>query len=82
MAGKMTNEQYQATQDLLINIAHQIQILDLVGFLNRIEQADTWGMMRDPTLYRATMKNLQDIRDLAAAALQFQRTVMRLKGGE
>jgi hypothetical protein len=75
---KMTDQQYQITQELLVNLAQQVQLLDLYGFLSRISEADSWGPILDPTLYRASMKNLQDIKNLADGALHFQNVVRKI----
>lgn len=78
----MTNEEYQNTQIQLQMIGEVVSRLDLAGFLNRIDRAETMGPILDPTLYRRAALGLDKIQTLARAAYAFQRAVKPLyKGG-
>ena len=46
----MTNEEYLRTQQVLIGIAQKVEDLDLIGFLDSIDLADTIGPITAPTL--------------------------------
>jgi len=75
----MKNEEYQATQDLLLQAGRMVDILDLNGFRDRIRHADSVGSILDPTLYRDAHKNLQAVDELAAAAIRLKAAFQTLK---
>ena len=78
----MTDEDYLQAQEHLLLLAGMIQLLDLEGFLDRIERADNVGWFRDPTLWRDAHDDLYALRDLAMAALSFKKTAAELKAKE
>ena len=63
----ITDEQYLNTQTQLTLIAGLAQDMDLNGFLARINDSHSIAPILDPTLYRAGMKRLELIADLARA---------------
>ncbi len=75
----MTNEEYKATQDLLLQAGRMVDVLDLNGFRDRIRSADSIGSILDPTLYRNAHRNLQAIDELAAAGIRLKGAFQTLK---
>lgn len=75
----MTNEEYKATQDLLLQAGRMVDVLDLNGFRDRIRHADSMGSILDPTLYRDAHRNLQAIDELAAAGIRLKAAFQTLK---
>lgn len=75
----MTNDEYKATQDLLLQAGRMVDILDLNGFRDRIRHADSIGSVLDPTLYRDAHRNLQAINELAGAAIRLKSAFQTLK---
>ena len=73
----MTDDEYQKTQDRLVIVAHSMLTLDLKGFLQRIERADSVGPILNPTLYRLGSGKLERVKRLAQAAKVFQDEVWR-----
>jgi hypothetical protein len=74
----MTDEEYKATQELLITFAGQLELLDLKSFIDRIQAADSLGAVLDPTAYRAGQERLAAIRGLAVAAREVQKAHAKL----
>lgn len=74
----MTDEEYVTTQEQLLFLGGLVKDIDVVGFLNRISHAEAWGPIADPTLYRAAMKNLDEIKQIAEGALKLKQAVSRL----
>ena len=75
----MTDEEYQATQDFLMMLAKQVQLIDVTEFLNRISLAHAIGPMSDPTLYRKAQDKLDQIESIARAAAQFKKIVLEVQ---
>lgn len=65
----MTNDQYQATQDIIVNIFQQLAVydLDICGFINQISQAEGACPILDPTLWMQGSRNLGKIKEMAEA---------------
>ena len=62
----MTNDEYAKTQLELMTFAAVAAGMDIRGFLERIEHAETVGIfMMAPIQYTAASKDLQKIRNLA-----------------
>jgi hypothetical protein len=76
----MDERQYYETQSTLIVLAQIVDGLDLAGFLQCIERAETVGPVADPTLYVRAMGKLGDVKRLAEAAKTFQDEVKRQMG--
>lgn len=70
---KLSKEEYLNTQHRLVIARALLDELPLGDFLADIERADAVGPFLDPTLYREGMGELDKVRRLATAALQFQR---------
>lgn len=66
----MTNEEYQETQKAIIEIGQKTTSLNIIGFLQAINQAQTIAPITDPTLYQKAMNNLEAIKHLAQAIQQ------------
>lgn len=75
----MTNEEYQATQDLLLAYSRELGQLDLRGFIEMARMADTMGPILDPTLWRLGNRRLEAIRRLAEAGRCLQIAYENLK---
>lgn len=76
---RMSDEEYSTTQELLMGICRQISLLDLHGFMARISTAETLGPVMDPRLWIQASDNLDAITDLAQAALNLKRTLLRVR---
>lgn len=63
----MTNEEYQRTQDALVEMCKDVLMLDLVGFLARIEHTEALGPIVDPTLWIKGSDRLEAIKRCAIA---------------
>ena len=75
----MTREEYQETQEFIMNLARHVQLIDLTEFLNSISLSHAMGPMVDPTLYRDAHDNLSKIERIARAAAEFRRIVMEVR---
>ena len=71
----MDKETYAATQQILLDIARKVVLLQLDDFLAAIERADTLGPILDPTLYRAGVGSMMKIERIASACRAFQREI-------
>lgn len=69
----MSDEEYQLTQSLLINLARNVNILKLDEFIARIEHARAIAPLFDPTAYMRAHDSLNRIHEFALAAREFQR---------
>lgn len=76
---EMKNDEYHATRDLLLQAGRMVDLLDLNGFRDRIRYADSVGSMIDPTLHREAHKNLQEMDELAAAAIRLKAAFQSVK---
>jgi|GEM_PF-2037234 len=78
----MTDEQYTATQQMLIYFYQQLILIDfdLDGFLQRISVAHAVAPILDPTSYIKAFDNLQEIRDLAVALRPAVELAKRMRG--
>ena len=68
----MNNQEYILTQTVLINTAKILQPLKLNEFIERALTAESAGPIFDPSLYRAGIKRLELIRELASRAIAFR----------
>lgn len=75
----MTNEEYQATQEMLLQAARMLDVLDLNTFRDRIRVAESLGPVLDPTLYRDGHRRLQALDELAAAGIRVKGAFMTLR---
>lgn len=73
----MTNDEYLRTQGQLALLAGLIQGLDLEAFLAQAARAEELGPFIDPTLWMKGHDRLAMIRELAKAALGFQRAAKK-----
>lgn len=76
---RMNNDEYQSTQKRLVIMANQIEEMDLDGFLDRIEVADTMGSILDPTLYMRTIDDMNRVKRLAKAFKNVQSVFKEIK---
>ncbi len=68
----MDDEQYIQTQNQLAILMSLIYGLDLKGYLARIERAEAFGPILNPTLYRQKGKDMQFDKEIADAFLNLQ----------
>lgn len=73
----MSDIEYASTQQTLVMLASIAKELDLGGFLQAINHAETVGPILDPTLYMRAGAKLQKVRDLATSLLPFVREVAK-----
>jgi hypothetical protein len=73
----MDDRRYQETQSWLVVMASLVAVLDLDGFLQRIERAETLGPILSPTLYVQASGKLDNAKRLAQAAKVLQDEVKR-----
>jgi hypothetical protein len=73
----MTDEEYTQTQAQLILIAQLASQLDLDGFLERINQAETLAPILDPTLYMRGGQKLSQVKRLAQSLRPFQAEIRK-----
>lgn len=86
----LTDEQYQATQDVLVALYQQMVMynLDLSGFLTRIREAEAVGPILDPTAWINGSDNLETIKRMAeglrpaVALVQELRDAQRRRASE
>lgn len=76
---KLEEEDYRQTQSTLQRAGALLALLDLDAFINTLNDADSRGANFDPTAYRAAMKNLADVRELAEAAAKMKTVTLRLQ---
>jgi len=62
-------DQYQMTQDLIVNIYQQLGLynLDINGFLTAIRKAETLCPILDPTLWIKGQESLEGVKRMAEA---------------
>lgn len=73
----MDDEQYIATQSQLLLLAKIVKDMDLVGFVSRINKAESIGPILDPTQYIQAQGNLEKIKNLATSLRIFQLEVQK-----
>jgi hypothetical protein len=73
----MDDWRYADTQNRLVIMASMIASLDLDGFLQWIERAETLGLTLAPTLYIQVSGKLSNAKRLAEAAKVLQDEVNR-----
>lgn len=71
----MTNEEYLQVQETVMACAGIIRLLDIRGFLARIDRCEAVAPIVDPTLYKEGMCSLEKIKRHAEGALAFQRAI-------
>jgi hypothetical protein len=76
-AGRMDDRRYADTQNWLVIMASLVATLDLDGFLQWIERAETLGPILSPTLYVQASGKLDNAKRLAEAAKVLQDEVKR-----
>ena len=77
----MTNEEYVATLEQLMALVAAVQDMDLAGLLERIEHAELFGPILDPTAWIRGNKQLTNIKSVARAAYDFQQRIQAMAGG-
>jgi hypothetical protein len=82
---RLSKEDYEITQNLLLNQASLVAMLPLEKFIRSINYADAAGPIFDPTLYQKVLygrgaDNWETIKDIAAAALELKKAVKRAEG--
>jgi hypothetical protein len=75
---QMTNAEYLSLQSRLLLVADLIRVMDLDGFLARIELAHLAGPFLEPTLYAKTQDYLKAVELLARAARAFKSEAVKV----
>lgn len=78
----MSNEEYMQTQQQLLLFAELLTLLNLRGFLDRLDRAESVGPVLDPTLYQHARGYAGRLHALAEEALAFQQRVGVAMGPE
>lgn len=73
----MTDEEYLTVQHQLQAIGGLILGMDLDGFLERIERAETLTPVLDPTLWMRGADKLREVREIAEAVRSVQTVARR-----
>jgi hypothetical protein len=73
----MDDWRYADTQNWLVIMASMVASLDLDGFLQWVERAETLGPILAPTLYVQASGKLGNVKRLAEAAKVLQDEVKR-----
>ncbi len=74
----MTNEEYIQTQLQLQALTTILLSMNLEGFLDRIEIADTMGPILDPTLYKKSGTDFRTVQQVARAVFDCQQELIRI----
>jgi hypothetical protein len=74
----MTNAEYLSLQNRLVLIGDLIRMMDLNGFLARIELTHLLGPVIEPALYARTQEYLLAIERLARAAQALKNEAAKL----
>ncbi len=77
----MTNEEYLETLHQLMSLVAAVQDMDLASFLERIEHAESIGVILDPTAWIRGNQQLTNIKSVASAAYDFQQRAQAMAGG-
>jgi hypothetical protein len=75
----MDQEEYISTQNQLVLLGQLIDGLDLRSFLEKINHAESFGPILNPTLFIKAGKKLEQVKNLAEAALIFQTEFRKQK---
>ena len=73
----MSNEEYERTQHNIMYIGGMALVLDIAGFLERIEKAEAIGPVLDPTLYAKGAESLQYVKAMALAVAKVRDEAMK-----
>lgn len=76
MSERISKEDYEAIQQLLISQGRIFVMLDIEGFIEAIDRAETVGPFIDPTLFRTASDRLELVKTLAYGALAFKNAVI------
>lgn len=74
----MTNEEYMQTQLQLQALTTILLSMNLEGFLDRIEIADTMGPILDPTLYKKAGADFRTVQQTARAVHECQQKLKEI----
>jgi len=82
----MSDSAFLSTMSAVTVFGTLVLRMDLDGFLERIDSAESLGPILDPTLFQKGKDNLQAVKDLAESLRPFRETFLRLMadgpGGE
>jgi len=73
----ISEEDYAQTQHSLTTLASIVKDMQLVGFINQANLAESIGPILDPTLYREARQQLNDVKALGESLLPFQNEIKR-----
>ena len=71
----MDKVKYQETQNTILEVGKKIRFLRLDLFVDAINEAEAVAPMVDPTMYRAAMKNLKIVKNMAEGLMEFQNNL-------
>jgi len=77
----MKDQEYLNTKEAVLLITKLLNLVDLRGFLSRIEQAEAAGPVIAPDLYRQAQGNLQKIGEIARALEAAKSRIQKIAGG-
>jgi len=75
----MREQEFLTIQHQILALAPIVAEMDLVEFIDTIEQADTIGPMLAPSLWMRKHEDMDRIRQLAEALLPFRRAVLKMR---
>jgi len=75
----MTDDQYRATQDILVQTASTLDLLDLNAFRDRIRSAEALGPTVDPTVARRAGAVVRAADELASAAIRMTAALHNMR---
>ena len=76
----MTDGEYLEMQGHVTTISALVADMDLAGFINRINRAETMGIFHTaPADYQKALPTLQGLKDLAHALAGVKRVAVRLR---
>jgi hypothetical protein len=73
----ISNEEYERTRHNIMYIGGLALVLDLVGFLARIEKAEAVGPIANPTLYAEGAEQLQYVKAMALAVAKVRDEALK-----
>lgn len=71
----MDKKKYHETQNKILEIGKAARYLRLDEFIDQINVAEAVAPMTDPAMYQAAYKNLQIVKKMARALIEFQNSL-------
>ena len=77
----MTNAEYEQTQHSIVTLSGLIADMDLAGFINRINRAETMGVfLVAPREYQKATPVMANLKRLAHALMDVQAAACEIRG--